>query len=71
MEITTRQIESTKRDLERISKENVTIEVICDTIYAYCSELASLRLLKAYRKAENADCGFSEDLNTFYFRIEL
>jgi len=71
MTITKRQIESLKTDLNKIAKENIEIEIICDTIYAYCSELASLRLLKAYRKAENANCGFSENLNTFYFRIEL
>lgn len=71
MTLTQRQIEATQKDLENICKENVQLEVICETIYAYCSELASLRLLKAYRKSENADAGYSENLKTFYFRLEL
>ena len=70
MTITERQIESARLDLGRIAKENVIVEVIGSTIYAYCSEIASLRLLKTYRKADNADCGFSENLNTFYFSLE-
>ena len=63
-------VSSLKSDLERIAKEEITIEVIDTTIFAYCSELASLRMLKAYRKADNADCGYSENLNTYYFTLE-
>jgi hypothetical protein len=69
--ITQSQLETLKNDLERIASETITIEVIHDVIYVYCSEIASLRLLKAYRKAKNADAGFSENLNTFFFNIDL
>ena len=63
-------LQSLKTDLERIAKEELTMEVICECVYIYCSELTSLRLLKAYRNAEHARCGYSENLKTHYFVLE-
>lgn len=66
---TNTQKERLSKEWSSIAKEKIEVEVIKDSIYAFCSELASLRLLKKYRLSSNADCGYSENLKTFYFRL--
>ena len=68
--ITTQQEKRVKKDWEVIAKETLDIKIIDDTIYAFCSEIASLRLLKAFRNTDKADCGFSVNTGNFYFRLE-
>ncbi len=70
MEITANDIQRVKTNWENISKEVVKVEFISGTLYGYCTELASLRLLKAYRGTDKSDCGYSENLETHYFRLE-
>lgn len=70
MEITRNQIEKVKKDWEKIAKEEIDVQLIRSTFYCFCSELASLRLLKAYRNTEKADCGHSDNLKSFYFSLE-
>ena len=66
---------ATKSQLIRIEKEysaiageKVTVEQIGSTMYAFGSELATLRL---FRKMPNMRQGFSENMNTFFFSIEM
>jgi hypothetical protein len=66
---------ATKSQLNRIEKEysaiageKVTVEQIGSTMYAFGSELATLRL---FRKMPNMRQGFSENMNTFFFSIEM
>ena len=66
--------------LERIQKEwseiaggstTMTFEIIKGTVYAFGSELECLRLAYAFRRSgDRAKFGFSENLATFYFRLE-
>ena len=53
-----------------IAKEEITIELIRDTYYAFGSELATLRLLAHYRYNDLANAGYSQNLTSFYFRLE-
>ena len=72
MEITLNQIKRIKKDWEDIAKEDVRIEQVGGAIYGICSELASLRLLKAYRTSlDDAKADYSTNLNQFYFRLEI
>ena len=69
MKYTQNQIERLKEDWTKIAGENVEVEIVVETIYGFCSELASLRLLKYYRLSKNADCGFSENLKKHFFSL--
>ncbi len=73
-----RKIEWTDEDTKRvedlwkqISGEDIKVEFISGSYYGYCSELASLRLLKKYRNNENASCHGSENLQTFHFCLKI
>jgi len=59
-----------KKDWEHTAKESIDVQLINNTFYGFCSEIASLRLLKKYRNSIKADCGFSDNLKSFYFRLE-
>ena len=62
------QIARTQNEYTKIAGEPVTIEFISGTLYAFCSELGTLRL---FRKMPNMCQGYSVNLKTFYFSIEL
>lgn len=60
-----------KVDLERIAKEVLELDQIGGAIYAFGSELACLRLFHKYRHCgDRVATGFSENLKTWYFRLE-
>jgi hypothetical protein len=69
--------ENTKRRLETrasqewsmLAKEPVTVEVISGHMYAFGSELATLRLFRKFHKSEGVDCGYSVNLGTHYFSL--
>lgn len=64
-------IERAKVDFENIAKEPLELKSLGGALYAFGSEIASLRLMKAYRNCgDRADSGFSENLKTWYFRLE-
>lgn len=69
MTATAAQIARLAQDWKRIASETVEVEQIGNTFYGFASELATLRLLKAYRTTDAADCGFSENLGRFFFRL--
>ncbi len=53
----------------RLAQETVTVEVISGHMYAFGSELATLRLFKKFHKSEGVDCGYSVNLKTYYFSL--
>lgn len=71
MTATNAQIARTANEWSRIANEPITVEQIGVALYTFASELATLRLLKQYRNAAAADCGYSENMERFFFRIEL
>lgn len=74
MEITTGMLLRTKQDWEQYAKESVSVENIKGTIYGFGSELACLRLYYRYRhsiKDGKVDVGFSKNMNSWYFSLEL
>lgn len=66
------QTQRVRDEFTRRASEPVTVEEIGGTFYAFGSELATLRLLKAYRHCgERADAGYSDNRESFYFRLEF
>lgn len=68
MQVTEQQIKRTQAEYSRIAGENVSLEVIGGAIYAFGSELATLRL---FRKMPKMRQGYSENMKTFFFCVEL
>jgi len=63
-----------KADWQVIAKENIDLQVISGTPYAFCSELAALRIANKYPKQilqGTAKAGFSQNRNTWFFRLEI
>ena len=65
---TASQLKRIEREYSEIAGEKITIEQVGSTIYAFGSEPATLRL---FRKMPNMRQGFSENMNTFFFSIEM
>jgi hypothetical protein len=64
-------INRAKTEFENHTKETLDVQSLGGALYAFGSELACLRLAKAYRHCgERADYGFSQNLKTWYFRLE-
>lgn len=68
------QLARTQRDLSAMAKEPVTVEALGSAIYAFGSELATLRLFAKYQSSgsihnDKARCGYSINLKSFYFVI--
>jgi hypothetical protein len=60
-----------KNDLEKIAKETLELKQLGGALYAFGSELACLRLFHKYRYCgERAAAGFSDNMKTWYFRLE-
>ena len=65
-------VEDLKRTLEYNAKEELVVTYEGNGVfYAFGSELATLRLLKLYRFNKNAEQFYSENLNTFVFKLEM
>lgn len=61
----------TKTEFENHAKEALELKELGGAIYAFGSELACLRLFHKYRNCgDRADSGFSENLKSWYFRLE-
>lgn len=59
------------RDWAKIAGEAVSIEVICGTVYGFCSEMGALRLEHVYRKCgDKAKAEYSENRKSWFFRLE-
>ncbi len=59
-----------KADFEKYAKEELELKELGGAVYAFGSELACLRLFYVYRNSNRADSGFSENLKSWYFRLE-
>lgn len=76
MTVTAAQFTRTTRQMSDIAKEPVELEQIGSGLYAFGSELATLRIFAKYNSngtIHNAGCrcGYSENLGKFYFVIDL
>jgi hypothetical protein len=61
----------TKTEFEKHAKEILELKDLGGAVYAFGSELACLRLFYAYRHCgDRAASGFSENMKTWYFRLE-
>ena len=62
------------RDWNKVAGEELEIEVIAGTAYAFGSELAVLRLFQYYRYSfkndESARAAFSKNRNSWFFSLE-
>lgn len=58
-----------QRDWSKIAGEVITIEEIGGSVYAFCSELAALRLFHKYN-CKSAKADFSTPRNSWFFRLE-
>ena len=64
-------IHKVKQEFETHAKETLDVQSLGGALYAFGSELACLRLTKTYRHCgDRADSGFSQNLKTWYFRLE-
>jgi len=68
---TTAQLNRTKTDWTNYSNESIELEYIKGTIYGFGSELATLRLLAKYRNCKNARIGYSTNLSTHFFALDI
>lgn len=61
-----------EKDWSQIAKETVRVEKIGGAMYAFGSELATLRLFHAFRKTDESriHANYSENLKTWFFRLE-
>ena len=60
-----------KAEFEKHAKETLELKELGGAIYAFGSELACLRLFYKYKNCgDRANSGFSDNLKTWYFRLE-
>lgn len=60
-----------KAEFEKYAKEELELKELGGAVYAFGSELACLRLFYVYRNCgDRAASGFSENLKSWYFRLE-
>jgi hypothetical protein len=71
IKITAENIAALAKQWAMHAGEPIEIENIQGTLYAFCSELGSLRLLKVYRDSDGAEQGFSEPRGCHFFRLEI
>jgi len=74
MEITKELQKRIKSEWQNIAKEEIDLQVIGGTPYAFCSELAALRLAVKYPKQVfegTAKAAFSKNRNTWFFVMEF
>ena len=63
----TYNIDGVKQEWMRYSKESIDVEIVDDQLFATGSELACLRLFKAYYP--NGEADFSYNLGKWYFTV--
>lgn len=74
MEITAQFEKRIKADWQGFAKEEIDVQVISGTPYAFCSEIAALRIASKYPKQVfdgTAKAAFSENRKTWFFRLEI
>lgn len=74
MEITANFAKRIKADWQEMAKEAIDLQVISGTPYAFCSEIAALRIANKYPKQifeGKAKAAYSENRKTWFFRLEI
>lgn len=73
MQATEIQLKKLAKSYESITKEPVTCEQICSTMYVYGSELACLRLCYKMNlpKEKQPRVAYSESLQAWFFSFEM
>lgn len=69
--MTENQLKRVQQDFKVIAGEEMEVENIQGVIYAFGSEVATLRLLKQYRHVPKARAEYSENMKSHYFVLEL
>lgn len=70
-QVTESQLARVKQDWDMWTKEDIKVELCNDTIYGFCSEIASLRLLKKYRECSKAKSFYASNRETYVFALEI
>jgi hypothetical protein len=62
-----------ENDWVEIAQEPIKVEQIGGAIYAFCSEIAALRLFHKYRGTDESKihANYSENLKTWFFRLDI
>lgn len=70
---TQNKLDRTRRDWEAAAREPIQVEYIKGTIYGFTTELGALRLYHTYRYSDLKikHVGFSDNLNTWYFALDV
>lgn len=69
--MTEAQIARLAADWSKIAGELVRIEEIKGIVYGFASELGTLRLYHKYQNPKKCRAGYSANLGTFYFSLDL
>lgn len=70
-EVTKAQFNRTVSDLREIAGERGIVQLMDSTFYFFGSEIATLRLLKKYRKDETARAEYSVNRATSFFSFTI
>lgn len=65
------QIKRLVDNYSNIAREAVTVEIISQTVYVFGSEKAIAKITAKYRKNTKSRHGYSDDLKTYFFAIDL
>ena len=65
--MTQAQHDRVQREYSHLAKENVELECIAGIIYAFGTELATLRLYKHFRGSDRSECEWSPSLQRWFF----
>lgn len=71
MKLTEQKLKTLTFDWRNIAGEDIEVKQIKGAVYAYGSELATLRLLKHFKRSNRARQDYSVNLYTFFFSLEL
>ena len=52
-------------------EQKITVEFFDSAFWVFGSELATLRLLKKYRECDNARQNYSDNIDSFYFVLDM
>lgn len=72
IEITIGQFSRSVTDFRKYSKSNnIKVEFDNGVFFVYGTELECLRILAKYHMVKKADVCYSDNRNSFYFRLEI
>ena len=69
--LTDRQVKNYVKLLNEYAKEPGRIEFFDGAIWYFGTEVATLRLALKYRHSDKTSYGYSSNLDSFYFKLEI